>query len=144
MKYGTIALTVLVSWFASSLHAEDGSPSAAKMSRLGLGSMHLASDEQGTQVRGRFFYRVSFFNSIAQGATTDSNVFQQGTPLAIGPSPTLPIEHFSNLGPYLIADVSVSPPGPRVRTGSSNWSFSISNTGSIVVPSNGLPPFIMP
>ena len=62
MKIRWIAGALLTCCTASAVWAEDGSPSAAKLNKLGLSSMQSVSDETGLQVRGRGEFMKLVFN----------------------------------------------------------------------------------
>ena len=58
MKYGIFAASLLIVAAACQVQAEDGVPSQSKLSKLGLGSMQVADDHQGMQVRGEGYAQV--------------------------------------------------------------------------------------
>ena len=120
MKYGLITI-VLPALLVSTGFAGEGAPSRGKLNKLGLGSMQAASDEQGTQVRGRFYFFYTFTNRATGGpVVTGTNSI--GTPLTTSPPPALPIVVSNTQGPF------TQTIGNTTRTGSSSFTLKITNT----------------
>ena len=67
MKYGIFAASLLIVAAACQVQAEDGVPSQSKLSKLGLGSMQVADDHAGMQVRGEGYAQVGAQFLVSNG-----------------------------------------------------------------------------
>ena len=105
MKNGIFA-ALLVALFASAALAENGLPSQSKLNKMGLASMQVASDEAGSQVRGKAFSKIIFSwqasagekairnadgtisidpaNFVANDLNNGAGIIEDGLPLTFG------------------------------------------------------------
>ena len=67
MKFGIFAASLLIIAAACHVQAEDGVPSQSKLSKLGLGSMQVADDHQGMEVRGEGYAQVGAQFYVSNG-----------------------------------------------------------------------------
>ena len=54
MKYALVVATLMVSFCASSVLADEGQVSKNMLSEMGLSGLHVMTDVQGLEIRGRF------------------------------------------------------------------------------------------
>jgi len=131
MKYGVLAIALCVSLMGAWSFAAEGVPSRDKLNKLGLGSMRLASDQQGSQVRGRFFFSYTFTIQASAGSMTTMMTGGDtiGTPLSFDPPPVpLPISVTETAGPL------TETMGNTTNTGFSTFTLTVGGAPSIVLP----------
>ena len=112
-------------------------PSQARLNRLGLSSLQVVSDDQGSQVRGQFFFRYSYDGQVGDTLTTTlpfSGFYTDGIPLSYDPPTVFPVNISDGLGPFVDTD------GIETHTGESNVNFSINDTPTLIVPPVFTPP----
>ncbi len=124
MKYGLTMIAMLAGLVAGSAGADEGVPSRAKLNKLGLGSIRVASDQQGAQVRGRHFISYSWTISANGASMMDAQSF--GAPLTFQPP---------NVGPQVVAVTMTHPLAPVSPTkstkGDTSFSFIAGNSADV-------------
>jgi hypothetical protein len=101
MKYG-IALGLVATFVASAAIAE-GLPSQSKLNKMGLGSMQVASDQAGEQVRGKAFFKIIYTWQAAAGEKAIRTIDANGAP-QIEIDPANFVAHDLNNGAGIVTD----------------------------------------
>lgn len=131
MRFLWAAIAIL-SFLAPIAAAEDGAPSHAKLTRLGLDSLRVVSDEQGDRVRGGHFIFLTWTVHQEAGTVMPAPIGDTvsfGTPLTTQPPNVGPLIFSPPTAP--VNDVIVGPTTITTITSDTDFTTIAGNSADV-------------